>query len=85
MHNESITELVLGTCDGGYMNRVNLTLNDVLEKFVVENQFVTILSMRGMYMTEKNLFKVLDRFRESYVISQAKLDKIEEAQVEELN
>ena len=51
------------------MNRVNDTLSDALGKFVVENKVCTILSMRGMSVTEKHLLSVLERFRASFVES----------------
>ena len=47
MSNESLQELTIGTTEGA-MNLVNKSTRKVLEKFVVENQFLTVLSMRGM-------------------------------------
>ena len=47
MTNESLQELTIGTTEGA-MNQVNKSTRKVLEDFVVENQFLTVLSMRGM-------------------------------------
>ena len=47
MQNESLQELKIGTTEGA-MNLVNKSTKKVLEKFVVCNRFLTVLSMRGM-------------------------------------
>ena len=49
------------------MNRVNNnTTSQVLTKFVVENKFLTVLSLRGMQISAECLVEVLERFREGY-------------------
>ena len=49
------------------MNRVNDSNHALLEEFVVENKFCSILSMRGMGMTFKCIHGVLERLRDGYL------------------
>ena len=49
------------------MNRVNNnTTSKILTKFVVDNKFVTVLSLRGMQISAECLLPVFERFREGY-------------------
>lgn len=83
MSNESLQELTIGTTEGA-MNQVNKSTRKVLEDFVVENQFLTVLSMRGMQITAKHLTGVLERFRQGYLENQAEIDRQEAEQRKEL-
>ena len=67
------------------MNRVNNSNHKVLEQFVVENKFLTVLSMRGMGMTSKCIKGVLERFGEGYLKNQSILEEIENCKNDELN
>ena len=83
MSTESLQELTIGTTEGA-MNQVNKSTRKVLENFVVENQFLTVLSMRGMQITAKYLTGVLERFRQGYLENQAEIDRQEAEQRKEL-
>ena len=84
--NESLQELVVGSKEGsGCLNLVNDTVHGILEDFVVENKFCTILSMRGMGMTLRCIKGVLEKFREGYIRNEQLKDEEENKKNEELD
>lgn len=50
----------------GILNRVNTTISPVLDSFITNNRFVSMLSLRGMGITIDCLKLLLERLREAY-------------------
>jgi len=67
--NQSLLEMRLGTEDGGNVNRANVSLAPVLSKFVKENSFLAIVSLRGMGLTLDCLRDVFENLRESFQLN----------------
>ena len=56
------------------MNRIDQSIMPVLEEFCVKNQFVTVLSMRGMGMLAMCLNGLLQRFSDGYYKKKAEME-----------